>query len=86
MAQQAGAAGEASAPPLVRVQLTVKTAIGFVLMLGSVWLLLQLWQILLVVVVALMLVGALNPLVHRLTARGLGHKAAVVVVFVALCA
>lgn len=69
---------------LVRMELNGRTALIAVVTLAAVWLFLQLWQILLVVVVALMFVGMLNPFVERLERRGLGRGYAVAVVFGAI--
>ncbi len=54
--------------------------------MASVWLFLQLWQILLVIVVALMLVGMLNPFVERLEQRGAKRGVAVGIIFGAIFA
>jgi predicted PurR-regulated permease PerM len=63
------------------VELSVRTAIIVVGTLAAVWLFLQLWQILLVIVVALMIVGMLNPFVDRLEKRGVGRGYAIAGVF-----
>jgi predicted PurR-regulated permease PerM len=68
----------------VRMELTPRTALIAVVTMAAVWLFLQLWQILLVVVVALMFVGMLNPFVDKLEKRGLGRGSAVAIVFGAL--
>jgi len=71
-------------PRVVRVDLTVRTALVGLATAAAVWLFLQLWQILLVVVVALMLVGMLNPSVEYLSRRGWKRTNAVLLVFAAL--
>lgn len=68
----------------LRTELSVRTAIIAVVTLAAVWLFLQLWQILLVIVVALMLVGMLNPFVERLERRGLSRTTAVLLAFAAI--
>lgn len=71
-------------PRLVRVELSVRSAVTVVVTVALVWLFLQLWQILLVIIVALMIVGMLNPFVARLGERGLARGSAIALVFVAL--
>ncbi|MDB5212797.1 MAG: hypothetical protein JWO86_724 [Myxococcaceae bacterium] len=68
----------------VRMELTPRTAVIAVVTLASVWLFLQLWQILLVIVVALMFVGMLNPFVDKLEKRSISRGYAVAIVFGAL--
>jgi len=68
----------------VRVELNARTALIAVITMAAVWLFLQLWQVLLVIVVALMFVGMLNPFVDKLERRGLGRGYAIAVVFGAL--
>ena len=68
----------------VRVELTVRTAVIAVVTIAAVWLFLQLWQIVLVVTVALMIVGMLNPFVERLERRGWKRVSAVLLVFAGL--
>jgi predicted PurR-regulated permease PerM len=80
--------GRSSAPPpkpsFMRVELSMRSAIIAIVSIGGVWLFLQLWQILLVIVVALMFVGMLNPFVEKLEKRGLSRGYAIAVVFCAL--
>ncbi|MDB4934058.1 MAG: hypothetical protein JWP87_1030 [Labilithrix sp.] len=68
----------------MRVELSVRTALIALLTLVAVWLFLQLWQILLVIVVALMIVGMLNPFVDKLENRGMRREYAIAIVFTAL--
>jgi predicted PurR-regulated permease PerM len=68
----------------VRMELTARTALIAVGTIAAVWLFLQLWQILLVVVVALMFVGMLNPFVDKLEKRGMKRGYAIAIVFAAL--
>ncbi len=63
------------------MELTPRTALIALVTIASVWLFLQLWQILLVIVVAMMFVGLLNPFVDKLEKRGLGRGYAVAIVF-----
>ena len=69
---------------LVRMDLTPRTAVIALVTIAGVWLFLQLWQILLVIVVALMFVGMLNPFVEKMEKRGLGRGYAIAIVFGAL--
>jgi putative heme transporter len=68
----------------LRVELSVRTAVIAVATVAAVWLLVQLWPILLVVVVALMVVGMLNPFVQWLEKRGLRRRYAILLVFLGL--
>jgi putative heme transporter len=63
------------------MELTVRTAIIAVVTIAAVWMFLHLWQVLLVIVVALMIVGMLNPFVERLERQGLSRVSAVLAVF-----
>jgi len=69
---------------VVRVELTVRTALIGLGTAAAVWLFLQLWQILLVMIVALMLVGMLNPFVDRLERRGWKRTRGILLVFAGL--
>jgi predicted PurR-regulated permease PerM len=68
----------------MRVELTPRTAVIALVTIAAVWLFLQLWQILLVIVVALMFVGMINPFVEKLEKRGLRRTYATALVFGAL--
>jgi len=68
----------------VRIDLSVRSALLVVGTAAVVWLFLQLWQILLVVIVAMMLVGMLNPLVERLHRRHVRRGFAIAIVFAVL--
>ncbi len=69
---------------VVRVELTVRTALVALGAGAAVWFFIQLWEILLVIVVALMLVGMLNPFVDRLERRGWKRSTGILVVFAAM--
>lgn len=73
-------------PPSIRVELTPTTMIIAIVAVASVWLLLQLWPVFLVIVVALMIVGMLDPFVAALERRGLRRSFSIAVVFIALFA
>jgi putative heme transporter len=68
-------------PKLIRVDLTVRSAFIALGTVAAVWLLLQLWQVLLVIVVALVFVGMLNPFVEGLERRKLKRGYAIGIVF-----
>ena len=66
---------------VVRFELSPWTMIVAVLVVAVIWMLVQLLPVLLVLVAALMLVGALNPLVERLEKRGVGRRVGLGIVF-----
>ncbi len=70
----------------VLVVFDTRTALLAVGTIASVWLLLKLWAILLVVIVALMIVGMLNPTVSRFEQRGISRNGAIACVFSAFVA
>ena len=63
------------------MELSVRSAVTAVVTIAAVWLFLQLWQILLVILVALMIVGMLNPFLERLEKRGVSRGYAIALVF-----
>jgi predicted PurR-regulated permease PerM len=68
----------------IRIDLSVRTALLVVGTVGAVWLLIRLVPVLLVIVVAMMIVGTLNPLVVRLEHRGFKRGHAIATVFISL--
>ena len=68
----------------LRVELTVRTVLLVIGAAAAVWLFLQLWPILIVIFVALMIVGMLNPFITSLEHRRLKRGYAITIVFVAL--
>ncbi len=68
------------------VRLDWRSLIPVVALAGAVWLLGRIWETLLLLVVALILAGALAPLLGRLERRGLGRGAAIGVILLALLA
>lgn len=70
-----------SAARTIKVELNRHTVLLALVAVAAAWLFIQLWPILLVVVVALMIVGMLNPSVERLQARGMRRGVAIAVVF-----
>ena len=69
---------------MVRVDISLRTIVLVLTAIAAVWLLVRLWAIALVVIVALILVGTVNPLVVRLERRGVRRGWAVLLVFVAV--
>lgn len=76
----------AGSPVRVQLEVPVRTVLLLLLSALAVWLLIELWAIALTVVVALILVGTLNPLVTRLEKRGMRRGWAVLLVIVLLLA
>lgn len=72
------------APRVVQLEVPVRTVLLLLASALAVWLLIELWAIALTVVVALILVGTLNPLVARLERRGIRRGWAVLVIVVLL--
>ncbi len=68
-------------PRVVRFELSVKTLLLVLLLLAGVWLVMHALPVLLVLAAALMLVGALNPLVAWLERRKLWRGFAIFLVF-----
>lgn len=68
------------APRVVQLEVPVRTVLLLLASALAVWLLIELWAIALTVVVALILVGTLNPLVARLERRGMRRGWAVLVI------
>ena len=70
--------------PTLRVEITPKTMVVAVLIAGGVWVSLQLAPVLLVLIVALFLVGTLNPVVQWLEEKGIKRGIGVAAVFVSI--
>src|SRR3954466_16252812 len=66
---------------IVRFEIAPRTMIVAVLIVAAIWMLVKLLPVLLVVVAALMLVGALNPVVGQLEKRRVGRKLGIGIVF-----
>jgi len=69
---------------LHRIEITARTFFTLLLVLATCWALLKLTPVILMIVASLMLVGALNPVVERLEARGWRRGFAISVVFTVL--
>jgi putative heme transporter len=65
----------------LKIELNRGTALLALGSIAAAWLFLQLWPILLVVIVALMIVGMLNPSVEKLEGRGVRRGWAIAIVF-----
>ena len=72
------------APREVRLIIPVRTILLLLLSALAVWLLIELWAIALTVVVALILVGTLNPFVARLQRRGMKRGWSVLIIILVL--
>ncbi len=76
---------ESSARPrVVQLEVPLRTILLLLVSALAVWLLIQLWAIALTVVVALILVGTLNPAVVRLQKRGMKRGWAVLIIILVL--
>ncbi len=71
---------------VLTVRLDWRSLVPVVVLVGGVWLIGRIWETLLLVVVALILAGALAPLLGRLEARGLGRSTGIGIILVALLA
>lgn len=78
--------GRPAAPRVIRLEVPLRTIVVLLTSALAVWLLIELWAIALTVVVALILVGTLNPLVGRLERRGVRRGLAVLIVVLGLLA
>jgi predicted PurR-regulated permease PerM len=65
----------------LRIEIAPRTLLAVVLLVACVWLLEQLWTVVVVVTVALVLVGTLDPLVEWLELRGIKRGRALVLIF-----
>ena len=68
----------------VRVEIPLRSVLVVVAVGAALWLLVQLWQVLLVLVVAAVLAGTLNPLLDGLEARRLPRPLALGIILLAL--
>ena len=76
------------APPAPRrsIEISPRTMLVAAAIIGGLWVLVRLWPVLLVVSMALIVVGTLNPVVGALQRRGLGRGTAVASTFLTLLA
>ncbi len=78
------AQGGSVASHVLRIELNARTFVIALAMAAAAWLLIKLSAVVLVIVVALMLVGMLNPVVDKLEARGMRRHLAIGTVFAAV--
>jgi predicted PurR-regulated permease PerM len=71
---------------VLTVRLDWRSLIPVVVLAGGVWLIGRIWETLLLLVIALVLAGALAPVLGRLERRGLGRGAAIGVILLGLLA
>ena len=72
------------APQLFRVEITTGTFVKLVAVAGAVWLLTELWYVFVLIAIALVLVGTLNPLVVWLERRRVPRTVALITIFVGM--
>lgn len=65
----------------LKIEVNLRTALIALGSVAAAWLFMQLWPILLIVIVALMIVGMLNPMVAKLEGRGMRRGWAIAIVF-----
>ena len=65
----------------VLFELSPKTLAALVLVVASLWLLIQLWPVLLVLIVALLVAGTLSPAVRWLEEKRVGRGFGIAIVF-----
>lgn len=69
-------------PPAIRIDISIRTIVYVLIAVASIWLISKLTGVLIVVIVALILVGTIEPIVGWLEKRGMGRGLALAVVFV----
>jgi len=69
-------------PHAIRIDISIRTIVYVLFAVASIWLISKLTGVLIVVVVALILVGTIEPIVAWLEKRGMGRGLALAVVFV----
>ena len=65
----------------LHIEIGWRTFAGAALVAAGVWLLAQIWSIAIVVITALMIVGAVSPTIAKLEARGLSRSTSIAIVF-----
>ena len=70
----------------IRFEIAPKTILWALLAVAGVWLLARLWMVLVLLLIALILVGTLNPLIRAMERRGVRRNLALVLVFLAMVA
>lgn len=69
---------------VVHFEIAPRTMIWIVGVLAGVWLIYQLWMVVLILVVALVFVGMLNPVIESMEARGLKRMTALILLLLSL--
>ena len=69
---------------IARIEIAPRTILYVLLAVGVVWLATQLWTVMIVLIVALILVGTLDPMVAWLERRGLGRGRSLALIFFAI--
>jgi len=75
-----------AAPPRRAIEIPPRTVLVTAAVIGAVWLLVRLWPVMLVIAVALIIVGTLNPVVGALQRRALGRATSVALTLLILTA
>ena len=81
-----GVAATVATAPRRSIEISPRTMLVAAAIMGGLWVLVRLWPVLLVVSMALIIVGTLNPVVGALQRRGLGRGTAVAATFLTLLA
>jgi predicted PurR-regulated permease PerM len=82
--KEAARSGAEPAKRPLRIEIGWRTMVLVPLVAGGAWLLIQIWTIILVIVVALMLVGAVSPAITWLEKKRLSRGLSIAAVFVAM--
>jgi len=68
----------------LKIEIGPRTILWLMLSVGAVWMMFQLWMVLVVVIVALVLVGTLDPLIAWFERHGMRRGRALILIFFAL--
>src|SRR5882672_883490 len=68
----------------LRIDIATRTILKLVAVAAAIWLLTQLWYVLVLITIALVLVGTLNPMVVWLEGRGVPRTVALIIIFVGM--
>lgn len=69
-------------PPAIRIDISIRTIVYVLVVIASIWLISKLTGVLIVVIIALIMVGTIEPIVGWLETRGMGRGVALALVFV----
>ena len=70
----------------LRIDITTRTILKLVAVAAAIWLLTELWYVLVLITIALVLVGTLNPMVVWLERRGVARTLALIIIFLGMLA